>query len=138
MHPQWCQLGCLVAIFFRGPLATSVGGGCTTFMRARTPNGVSGGASLQFSAMDFSCVLGFAPLHYTSMQTMRHIHTYMHPQWCQLGCLVAIFFRGPLATSVGRGCTTFMRTRTPNGVSGGAIFCHGFFLCAWMCSAALH
>jgi len=91
-------------------------------MRTRTPNGVSGGAPLQFSAMDFSCVLEFAPLHYTSMQTMRHIQTYMHPQWCQLGCLIAILFRGPLATSVGRGCTTFMRTRTPNGVSGGASY----------------
>merc|ERR1711935_495359 len=80
--------------------------GCATFMRTRTPNGVSGGAPLQFSAMDFSCVLEFAPLHYTSMQTMRHIQTYMHPQWCQRGCLISIF-------------------------------CHGFFLCAWMCSAAL-
>merc|ERR1712166_895446 len=105
MHPQWCQLGCLVAIFFRGPLATSVGRGCTTFMRTRLPH-------YNFLPWIFP-VIGCAPLHYTSMQTMRHIHTYMHPQWCQLECLVAIFFRGPLATSVGRGCTTFMRTRLP-------------------------
>merc|ERR1711865_167416 len=81
---------------------------------------------------------------YISRQRMYDIHAYTHPQWCQRGChfLPWIF---PVCldvlrctTLVCRRCATFMRTRTPNGVSGGAIFCHGFFLCAWMCSAALH
>merc|ERR1712153_162360 len=70
---------------------------------------------------------------------MRHIHTYMHPQWCQLVCLIAIFFVDHWlhqeAEDVRHSCV-----HAPQWCQRGClitIFCHGFFLCAWMCSAAL-
>merc|ERR1719345_418409 len=109
MHPQWGQRGCLVlsallrffVVVGLHCLRCTAAHVCMDVLRCtawyaadahhscvHAPALVTRYAS-PFVAMDFSCLLGSAPLRYIcNYADDAHIHTNMHPQWCQRGCLV--------------------------------------------------
>ena len=113
MHPQWGQRGCLVlsallrffAVVGLDCLRCTAAHVCMDVLRCtawyaadahhscvHAPALVTRYAS-PFVAMDFSCLLGSAPLRYIcNYADDAHIHTNMHPQWCQRGCLVPYWY----------------------------------------------
>jgi len=182
MHPQWCQRGCLVlsallrffVVVGLDCLRCTAAHVCMDVLRCtawyaadahhscvHAPALVTRYAS-PFVAMDFSCLLGSAPLRYIcNYADDAHIHTNMHPQWCQRGCLVlsallrffAVVGLDCLRCTAAHVCMDVlhhirmqpMRTihayTHPHWCQRGCLIticCHGFFLFAWICSVALH